>query len=125
MIREDLDPNAVNSTIFQAAYLEKLQHLIEKEVHIPIAVLLDQFFTSPHLASGEPGEIALAMWQELEEIRRPVLLVKAWMDDPGEKNLQNLLQPQKMESSPDKPLSDAELEKELEHLTLKEFLSLL
>jgi len=125
MIRADLDSSAVNSAVFHSAYLEKLRHLIEKEVHIPIAVLLDQFFTSPHLASGEPGEIALAMWRELEEIRRPVVLVKTWMENPGEENLRNLLQTKPGESSHAKPASDAELEKELEQLTLKKFLSLL
>jgi len=125
MVRAGLDSSHMNSDIFQAAYLEKLRHLIENEVNIPIAVILDQFFTSPHLASGAPGEIALAMWQELEEIRRPVLLVSAWMEDPGEENLRNLLQPKSRESMLDKPATDAELEKELEQLSLKEFLSLL
>jgi hypothetical protein len=125
MVRADLDLSHMNSDTFQAAYLQKLRHLIEKEANFPIAVILDQFFTSPHLASGEPGEITLAMWQELEEIRQPVLLVKAWMEDPGEENLQNLLRPKSGESVPDKPVTDAELEKELEQLSLKEFLSLL
>jgi hypothetical protein len=125
MVRAGLDPSQMNSDIFQAAYLEKLRHLIEKEVHIPMAVILDQFFTSPHLASGDPGEIALAMWQELEEIRQPVLLVKAWMVDPGEENLKNLLQPKSKESIADNPATDAELKKELEQLSLMEFLSLL
>jgi hypothetical protein len=125
MVRAGLDSSHMDSDIFQTAYLEKLRHLIEKEVHIPIAVILDQFFTSPHLASGEPGEIALAMWQELEEIRQPVLLVKAWMEDPGEENLQNLLQPKSKENMPNNPATEAELEKELEQLSLMEFLSLL
>jgi hypothetical protein len=125
MVRADLDSSHMNSDIFQAAYLEKLRHLIEKEVHFPMAVILDQFFTSAHLASGGPEEIALAMWQELEEIRQPVLLVKAWMENPGEENLQNLLRPKSRESMTDKPATDAELEKELEQLSLKEFLSLL
>ena len=125
MVRAGLDPGHMNSDIYKAAYLGKLRHLIEKEVYVPIAVTLDQFFTSPHLASGEPGEIALAMWQELEEIRQPVLLVKAWMEDPGEENLRNLLQRKTREIMPDKPSTDAELEKELEQLSLEEFLSLL
>lgn len=125
MVRANLDFSRMNSDIFQAAYLEKLRRLIEKEVHSPIAVILDQFFTSPHLASGDPGEIALAMWRELEEIRQPVVLVSAWMEDPGEEHLRNLLQPKSKESMLDKPATDAELKKELGQLSLEEFLSLL
>jgi len=125
MVRASLDFSHMNSDIFQAAYLEKLGALIEKEVDSPIAVILDQFFNSPHLAAGDPWEIALAMWQDLEEIRQPVVLVKAWMKDPTEENLQKLLQPTPNKSMPEKPATDAELEKELEQLTLSEFLSLL
>jgi hypothetical protein len=65
------------------------------------------------------------MWQELEEIRQPVLLVSAWLENPGEKNLRNLLQPKSRESIPDNPAADEELERELEQLSLEEFLSLL
>lgn len=125
MVRASLDCSHMNSDIFQAAYLEKLRRLIEKEVDRPIVVILDQFFTSPHLAAGDPGEIALAMWQDLEEIRQPVALVKAWMEDPTEENLQKLLQPAPKEGMPHKPATDAALEKELEQLTLSEFLGLL
>jgi len=125
VIRADINPENVDSSVFQAAYLEKLRHLIEKESHTPIAVILDQFFTSPHLASGDAGEIALAMWEALEEIRRPVVLVKAWMEDPGEKNLRELLPPTSEGKLSGVPVSDAELEKELEDLSLTEFLNLL
>ena len=125
MIRPDINPEHINSSVFQAAYLEKLSHLIEKEVHTPIAVILDQFFTSPHLASGDAGEIALAMWEALEEIRRPVVLVKAWIEDPREKNLRELLLPNSVEKLSGVPVSDDELERELENLSLNEFLNLL
>ena len=125
MVKAGLEFSHINGDIFQAAYLEKLRHLIEKEIDIPITVILDQFFTAPHLASGDPGEIALAMWQELEEIRKPVLLVSTWLENPGEENLRNLLRPKSRESISNNPATDEELERELERLSLEEFLELL
>lgn len=125
MIGADIDSERMSSSVFQTAYLEKLRNLIEKEVHTPIPVILDQFFTSPHLASGDAGEIALAMWDDLEEIRQPVMLVKAWMEEPEEENLRELLRPTSEEKLSGMSVSDRELKKELEHLSLREFLNLL
>jgi hypothetical protein len=77
------------------------------------------------LASGNPKEIAFNMWQELEEIRGPVELVKAWLDDPNEESLVNLIRPKKGEDLANEPVSDAEMKEELAQLTLEGFLELL
>ena len=125
MVKRNLANGQIDGKIFQAAYLEKLRHLIEKEMNTPVAVIPDQFFTTPHLASGNPRETALAMWQELEEIRQPVKLVKAWPDNPDEDSLFNLIQPKSREDLANNSITDADLKIELERLSLEEFLSLL
>jgi hypothetical protein len=125
MVREDVGPDQMSGRIFEAAYVEKLRGLIEKEVNTPIAVILDQFFVAPHLASGDPRKIAFDMWQELEEIRGPVEIVKAWLDDPKEVHLADLIRPRTKEDQGNEPVGDAEMKKELEGLSLEEFLELL
>ena len=125
MVREDLHPEQMSRVVFEAAYVEKIRGLIEKEVYTPIAVILDQFFVAPHLASGDPKEIAFNMLRELEEIREPVEVVKAWLDDPNEENFVNLIRPETREEPVREPVSDEEIKEELEKLTLEEFLGLL
>jgi hypothetical protein len=125
MVREGLNPEQMSGKMYEAAYVEKLHGLIEKEIYTPVAVILDRFFVTPHLASGNPKEIAFNMWQELEEIRGPVELVKAWLDDPNEESLVNLIRPKKGEDLANEPVSDAEMKEELAQLTLEGFLELL
>ncbi|MBW2616904.1 MAG: hypothetical protein JRD02_12120, partial [Deltaproteobacteria bacterium] len=122
MVREGLNTDQMIGEMFEAAYMEKLRGLIEREIYTPVAVILDQFFVAPHLASGDSGEIAFNMWQELEEIREPVELVKAWLDDPNEEHLVNLIRPKTGEDMANEPVSDEEMKEELEQLTLEEFL---
>jgi len=125
MVKEELNPEQMSGEMFEAAYVEKLHGLIEREIYTPVAVILDRFFVTPHLASGNPKEIAFNMWQELEEIRGPVELVKAWLDDPNEESLVNLIRPKTREDLGNEPASDAEMKEELEQLTLEDFLGLL
>lgn len=110
---------------YESAFLQKLNHLLEKEVHVPIAVILDRFFAAPHLASGETKDIAFKMLEELEEVRRPVELVKQWLEKPDEKNLNILVQPGTLESPKTGFISDAEALEELGALDLEDFLDLL
>jgi len=125
MVKEDLDPGQMNGKIFEAAYIEKLRRLIERETFTPIAVILDRFFVSPHLASGNPRQIALNMWVELEEVRRPVELVKAWLESPNEERLMDLIRPGSSNDLGGSPAGRAELKDELKRLSLEEFLDLL
>lgn len=123
MVKENIDK--INGAIYQSAFLDKLRNLIEKEIHIPLAVILDRFFNTPHLASGNPENVVFAMWQELEEIRKPVDLVKDWIENPGEEQLDSLLNPYSKDGISNEPVSDEELKKDLEQLSLEEFLGLL
>lgn len=125
MVREGLNPEQMSGKIFEAAYVEKLRGLIEREIYTPVAVILDRFFVAPHLASGNSKEIAFNMWHELEEINKPVELVKAWLDDPKEETLVDLIRPKTKGDLAHEPVSDAEMKEELEQLTLEGFLELL
>jgi hypothetical protein len=115
----------IDGSAYQKAYLEKLRRLIEKEIHIPLAVILDQYFSAPHLASGSPGEIAFALFHELEEIREPVEAVKTWLENPCADSANNLIF-SKTEATLDETVADDEtLRIELHALSLEEFLGLL
>jgi hypothetical protein len=115
----------MSEEVYRFAYLGKLERLIEKEIHTPIAVLLDRFFTAPHLAAGNPMQITEAMWRELEEIRRPVQLVTEWLEKQDEETLNKLVHPVAQKELDKPPVSEAEQNNELEELSLGEFLELL
>ena len=71
VIQKEVGSVPMNGHIYESAYMQKLSYLLEKEVYIPIAVILDRFFVAPHLASGETRDTVSNMWDELEEIRQP------------------------------------------------------
>ena len=77
----------MDSHIYKRAYLHKLSSLIEKENEKPLAVILDQFFSAPHLASGNSREIALNMWNELEEIREPAERIFKMLESRGDEDV--------------------------------------
>lgn len=124
-VKETLLAEGIFEGVYRAAYLEKLQRLIEKEIYIPLPVILDRFFAAPHLASGDSKEIAEAMWREIEEIRRPVMAVREWLENENEETLTKLIPPGSGLTASDELPSDEELLKEQEALTLEEFLALL
>ncbi len=68
--------------VYSAAYLAKLKDLVSSWDSCPLPVLLDKYFAAGYLASGKEEEILISLWQELEEIRRPILEVVAYMG-PG------------------------------------------
>ncbi len=122
---ENLPGGQVDGNAYQKAYLEKLWRLIGNEIHTPVAVILDQFFATPHLASGNPVEIANAMFHELEEVRGPVTAVKTWLDNPCEESELNLVLSKRETELDDAPVDDRTLQQELNDLPLEEFLELL
>jgi len=125
VISEETESVPLNRHIYESAYLRKLQFLIENEMYVPIAVILDRFFVAPHLASGETRDVITNMWEELEEIRQPVERIQQWFEKPDEKTLQLLIQPGTLENLENTPISDEEALKEQNALTLEEFLDLL
>lgn len=122
LVKSQLLTGSMSAEVYRLAYLGKLERLIEKEIHTPVAVTLDRFFTAPHLAAGNPMQITEAMWRELEEIRRPVQLVTEWIEKQDEETLNRLIYPFTKQDLGHQPISEAEQKKELEELSLEEFL---
>jgi hypothetical protein len=108
--------------VYQMAYLDKLRRLIEKEIQTPIAVILDRYFSAPHLASGDPKAIAAAMWGELDEIRRPAVLLEEWIESPDASNFANLIYPRSAKELNQAVVNEEQLAEELKTLSLENFL---
>jgi len=117
---DEMTPDA-----YRMAYMLKLQHLIEKEGYVSIAVILDRFLASPHLASGSSKEIAEAMWDELDEIKAPVFCVTAWLDEQTDEALAGLVQPVPREELENIPVDETSAIGEFEALSLEDFLEML
>ncbi len=111
--------------LYDAAYLGKLESLIERERDVPLAVILDRFFTAPHLGSGNPLQIAEAMWRELDEIRHPAQMIRKWLEKRDEESLAEMIYPKTKESVGREPEDDKTIVKELNELSLEEFLEML
>ncbi len=125
MVGEEWVAEKISENVYRVAYLEKLQRLIEKDISTPLPVILDRFFTAPHLAAGSPQEITEAMWRELDEIKRPVLLVSEWLEKQDEESLARMIHPIAIEALTEHPITLEQQQEELEGLTLKAFLELL
>ena len=123
MIKGDRAKVSMDIELFKAAYIEKLQRLIEQESSTQAAVLLDRYFATPHLASGSPGEIALNMWEELEEVRRPVEIVRAWIKNPQREPFKD--SHCQGAASTDSTVGEPDLGKELDDMSLDDFLALI
>ena len=125
LIEETSFSEEISREAYALAYLEKLQRLIEKEIHTPVAVLLDRYFASPHLATGDSRQIARVLLQELDEIKDPVALVEGWLEKRDEESVKKMIYPVSEEGLVDQPVSEEEQRKELGNLSLEEFLELL
>jgi hypothetical protein len=125
MIKGDLIKDGMSVALYELAYVEKIERLIEKAVDIPLPVTLDRFFSAPHLASGSPRQIAEGMVRELDEIRRPGVLVTKWLDTKDDQSLSALVAPRSMGDLGRERAEDAQIKRELETLSLEEFLEML
>ncbi len=125
MMRESIAVRGPTGLEYRSAFLQKVEKLIEKQVHTPLPVILDRFFAAPHLASGSPRQVSQALWRELEEIRNPVLLVGDWLENQNEESLRRMIHPKSMEQLGKDPVSDNALAADLDSLTLEQFLELL
>jgi hypothetical protein len=124
-VRLDRMEKSMTPEIYRAAYLDKLRALIEKEIYIPIPVLLDRFFTARHLAAGTPMQVAEAMWKELREVREPVRQVEEWLEtrEPSILTGETGIEGSNEGPANECPVHDAL--RELNELSLEEFLALL
>ena len=115
----------MSGALYEALYKAKLEGLIERQKDIPLPVILDRLFTAPHLASGNPLQVCEALWRELDEIRQPVRLVSAWLETGDEESLAGMIYPKTTETIGREPADDEQMMKELEALSLEEFLEML
>jgi hypothetical protein len=120
LIKAEMSP-----ALYEMAYRQKLQWLIEKEAYTPLSVILDRFFVAPHLASGNAKQMADALWEELDEIRAPVTWVRAWLLDKGDASLSKMIHPKAKDELNGEILSDDQLKEELDRMSLEDFLEAL
>ena len=125
MVREGVALRGVTGDDYRSAFMRKVEELIEKEVYTPLPVIFDRLFAAPHLASGNPRQISRAIWRELEEIRKPALLVSEWLERQNQESLSKMIHPKSVAELGGEPVSDKELEAELRSLTLEQFLEML
>jgi hypothetical protein len=124
-----LDPALVKGEmspgLYETAYRQKLERLIEREAYTPLSVILDRFFVAPHLASGNAKHAADAMWNELDEIRVPVAAMTAWLQNKNDASLSEMIHPKAMADLKGDRLADDPLKELLEAMSLEEFLETL
>ncbi len=125
MVKEGVFDGPMAGDIYRSAYIKKLEGLIEKETRTPLPVILDRFFSSAHLASGNPRQIAQAMYRELDEIQNPARLMTEWLERQDDESLAKVMALPVTEPSTEGPVSEEALAKELEDLSLEGFLVLL
>jgi hypothetical protein len=122
MLRGTPDGGKMSGDQYRSAFLAKLQRLIEEETDIPIPVLLDRFFAAPNLAAGNPRQISEAMWRELDEVKRSVNLMNEWLEKQDEESFTAMIHPCRQDKLSHEPICDEDLIKEMEALSLEEFL---
>lgn len=125
LVKSPLSQGEMSGGLYELAYVAKLEKLIDKVIDVPVPVILDRLFNAPYLASGNSRQIAEALYCELDEIQRPVLLMRSWLERGDDQSLGDLIAPKSMEDLGREPAEDAQLERELEMLTLEDFLKLL
>jgi hypothetical protein len=125
MVGESIAIRGLTGDEYRSAFFRKIEKLVEQEVLTPLPIFLDRFFSAPHLASGNPRQISQAMWRELEEIRKPALLVSEWLERQDQESLSRMIHPKSITELDRDPVSDKDLEAELQSLTLEAFLEML
>ena len=125
LVKHPLFKGEMSGRLYESVYVGKLERLTDKVPDTPLPAILDRFFSAPHLASGNPQQIAEAMYRELDEIKRPVVLVRNWLERRDEQSLAELITPKSLKDLGRESAEDAQIEKELEALSLEEFLEML
>lgn len=116
----------IDENTYKTAYIKKLQELVEKEIYPHLAVILDNFFQSPHLASGNSAEITINLLRDVDEVRRPIELMESWLREKTESALIDLIAPLSIDDlTIGESVSRHEFLRELEELRLEEFLQAL
>jgi len=111
----------LGTTYYRMGYLNKIRLLLEKGTSNPLPVILDRFFTAPHLASGTPEQITLSLWKELDEIRSPSLVVERWLESGDDKVVNEMIAPFTKRDLVSVPPDEKVILEELSSITLEDF----
>ena len=123
--KKDMIPGEMSVSHYEMAYRQKLKRLIEKEDFTPLAIIFDRYFAAPNLATGDPKQIAEALWEELEEIRKPARFVQEWLSVQNDETLAKMIHPRTIHDLSGKMIGDEKLREELEALSLEDFFEIL
>lgn len=125
LIPKELAQEKISAGLYEMTYKQKLQRLIEREEFTPLPVILDRFFMTPQLASGDAKQISDALWNEIEEIRNPALFVQGWLEHENEENLAKMIHPLTAPDLQKDETNEEDLKKELCTITLEDFFEML
>jgi hypothetical protein len=117
--------NGMSGAVYELAYRQKLQDLIERERYVPLPVILDRCFNSPHLAAGTARDIADALLNEIDELNAPLSRMKAWLAKKDDASLKALIHPHTLEAAAQASFREDDFKQELAALSLEEFFDLL
>ena len=120
-VEKDRIPGEMSASRYEMAYRHKLKRLIENEEFAPLPIILDRYFAAPNLATGDSKQIAEALWEELEEIRRPVLLVQEWLALQNDETIAKMIHPKSARDLTGEVISDEKMREELKALSLEDF----
>jgi len=121
LVNSALMKGEMTPALYEMAYRQKLQWLIEKEVHTPLSVILDRFFVAPHLAFGDPKQAANAIREELDEIRDPATRMTQWLQSKDDASFLRLIHPKTKKDLKGEMVSDDQLREELNRMSLEAF----
>ena len=125
LINKDMVKGEMSPALYEMAYKQKLMRLMEKEVYTPLSVILDRYFTAPHLATGDPKQVVDALWAELEEIRTPVESVREWLENMDNESLIKMIHPRSINDLKNETVSNEQLRQELDDISLEDFLEMI
>ncbi|MFC1532825.1 hypothetical protein ACFL7M_05625 [Thermodesulfobacteriota bacterium] len=125
LIPSGLLKGEMTEAFYEMAYKQKLIMLLDKELFTPLPILLDRFFSAPNLVTGNPKQIAEAIFQELNAIKGPVIRVKEWLEKKDDASLEKLIHPKSIDSLNGQSMNDDQIKQALQDLSLEEFFELL
>lgn len=121
LLPEDSIPDSITPMQYRRGYIYKIKYLIEKGDEEPLPVLLDRFFTAPHLAGGSPEEVAVSLWEELDEIRHPAILIERWLESRDQAIVMDIMKPFSKDEFNEIPPDNESIMDEFKSLRIEEF----
>ena len=126
MVREKIALKGLTGDEYRSAFLRKIEKLIEKEVHTPLPIILRQAFLprpiSHRATRGRYRRRCGAIWRRYKS---RCFVVSEWLETQNQESLLKMIHPVPIAELGEEPVSDKDLEAELQSLALEEFLEML